>query len=552
MMPKSVRPADSEGAVRLFAVAKSIFIYLEGSIFGMKALFASDMKIRTLRREFGRSHEKTQKVKKALRFMPKSAIMNAPRAVQMNRTREGLDMDAELIAKIDGLIEKYTDRLVADTVAFVNIKSVEGEAKPGAPFGEGPKRVLDAFLRMSGEDGFYTKDHGVGVVSAAMKRGKVDLGIWIHGDVVPEGDGWRFAPYDAVEYKGCVVGRGAADNKGQLAAIYNLFKIFKELGVSLRYNPAIFVGSNEETGMHDADAFLRANEPPALSLVPDSGFPVCYGGKGGLNITLRSNAPLRSLTFSAGQPASPGLARATVKAKEVPERLACCEIKRGEETEITAFTPPRHGASPDPDGNMITRLSEALLDAGLVREEDRLALEFLKTVSSDIYGKCFGINTHHEVLGGLTVFSRSVDDKEGCVELTLGIRYPLGTTYEKIVERVENASRAFGFSVAKAESVLKPYLLDKGSETVRTLWQAARDVTHDDREPYTMSGGTYANKLPNAYVFGTNANVPPADFPKGHGGAHGIDEAVSIEKLKRAMKIYARALLLLNERELLP
>lgn len=470
----------------------------------------------------------------------------------MTTMKEVFDMNEELISKIDGLIEKYTDRLVSDTISLVNVKSVEGEAKPCAPFGEGPKRVLDTFLNMSGEDGFYTKDYGVGVVSAAMEKGRIDLGVWIHGDVVPEGDGWRFDPYHAVEYKGCVVGRGAADNKGQLAAIYGLFKIFKELGVSLRYNPAIFVGSNEETGMRDADAFLRLYEPPALSLVPDSGFPVCYGGKGGLNITLRSNTPLRSLTFFAGQPASPGFARATVKGREVPDTLPNCEIKRGEETEITAFTPPRHGASPDPNGNMITRLSEALLDADLVDGDDRLTLTFLKTVSADIFGKCFGIAIEHEVLGGLTVFSKSVDDKEGYLELTLGIRYPLGTTYERIVERVESASRPFGFSIAKAESVLQPYLLDKSSETVRTLWQAAREVTHDDRAPYTMSGGTYAHKLPNAYVFGTNANVPPADFPKGRGGAHGIDEAVSVEKLKRAMKIYARALLLLHERELLP
>ena len=67
------------------------------------------------------------------------------------------------------------------------------------------------------------------------------------------------------------------------------------------------------------------------------------------------------------------------------------------------------------------------------------------------------------------------------------------------------------------------------------------------REPFTLSGGTYANRLPNAYVFGTNANLAPKDFPKGHGSAHGVDESVSLERLQRAMRIYARALLRLNE-----
>ena len=65
--------------------------------------------------------------------------------------------------------------------------------------------------------------------------------------------------------------------------------------------------------------------------------------------------------------------------------------------------------------------------------------------------------------------------------------------------------------------------------------------------PYTLGGGTYAHHLPNAYVFGMNGCLPPDDFPKGKGGAHGVDESVSLARLQRAMRIYARALLLLND-----
>lgn len=38
-------------------------------------------------------------------------------------------------------------------------------------------------------------------------------------------------------------------------------------------------------------------------------------------------------------------------------------------------------------------------------------------------------------------------------------------------------------------------------------------------------------------------------FPKGHGGTHNADELVSLERLERAMKIYAKALLALNDME---
>ena len=458
-------------------------------------------------------------------------------------------MNEDLLIKIDEMIEKRTQYLVSDTIKLVNIKSVQGKPKKNAPYGKGPKKVLDTFKKMSRKSGFYTRDYNAGVMSSAMQPGDADLGIWLHGDVVPEGDGWSFEPYNAVEYKGCIIGRGATDNKGQLAAIFNLFKIFNELGIELNYNPAIYLGSNEETGMNDISEFLKAYTPPALSLVPDSGFPVGYGGKGGMNITLRSNAPLKNITFSAGQPSSPGRAVATLKSDKIPDALPMCEIKKWAVTEISAFTPPRHGANPDPNGNMITNLSRALLDADLVEEESRYIFEFFKTVSQDIYGKCFGIDTEHEILGRLTVFSKAVDFIDGYVEFKLNIRYPLGITYEQIVENIERASKKVGFSVVYTSSGTQPYLLDKNSELASLLCDAANSVTETDSEPYTLSGGTYAHKLPNAYVFGTNANLPPDDFPKGKGGAHGIDEAANIGRLKRAMRIYARALLLLNDIE---
>ena len=44
-----------------------------------------------------------------------------------------------------------------------------------------------------------------------------------------------------------------------------------------------------------------------------------------------------------------------------------------------------------------------------------------------------------------------------------------------------------------------------------------------------------------------SGNLPPDDFPEGRGGAHGIDEAVSLNRLLEAMKIYARAMLALND-----
>ena len=467
-------------------------------------------------------------------------------------------MKQQLLEMIDNAIQAARPALARDTIRMVNIKSVQGEPLPGAPFGEGPRKVLDAALEMGREEGFFTEDYGVGVVSLAMKEGQPDLGIWLHGDVVPEGDGWSFEPYNVVEYKGCIMGRGATDNKGQMMAVFHLLKIFKELGVSLNYNPALYVGSNEETGMKDlkgipgnpdARGFINVCTPPRLSLVPDSSFPVGYGGKGGMNIKLRSKTPLHGFTFTAGQEASPGRAEAVFDGAHLPEGLPECTVEQGEKTVVWCHTPPRHGANPDPNGNMITRLSEALLDCGAVEEGDKPLLDFLRRVSGDVYGELFGIATDTPPMKPLTVFSKRVDCNDGYLTFHLNIRYPIGITYEQIVERVAAAAEENGYTLEDAVRGIDPYLMDPELPVIRMVARIANEITGSDKAPYVLSGGTYAHVLPNALACGMDGCKSPEDFPKGRGGAHGIDEVVSLDRLQRAMRIYARILLELNDIE---
>lgn len=440
-------------------------------------------------------------------------------------------MDAELLKIIDKEIDNAREQVAQDTIALVRINSEQGEPAPGAPFGTGPKEVLDTVLKMGEQDGFYCTDYGVGVVSLNLKEGQPDLGIWLHGDVVPAGDGWIYPPYEGVRYKDThIIGRGATDNKGQFSAIYNILKIFKKLEIELNYNVGLYVGSNEETGMEDVKAFMKSCTPPKMSLVPDSGFPVGYGGKGSISITFRSKNPLHSLTLTGGLPQTPGYAVAQINDKTY-------------ETE----SPPRHGANPDPNGNMITKLTSKLLDENLVAEADRNILMFLKDISLDVYGEKFGISVIPEGMPRLTMSTKKLWTEDGLVSLTMDIRFPVGITAEEIIEKLTVSAETYGMEIDKVGNVKPPYLMDKNAPMVQLLAKIAKDVTGDPKEPYTLGGGTYAHRLPNAYVYGMDGNGKPADFPEGHGSAHGKDEMVSLDRLQRAMRIYARALLALNE-----
>ena len=300
-------------------------------------------------------------------------------------------------------------------------------------------------------------------------------------------------------------------------------------------------------GNPDARGFINVHKPPRLSLVPDASFPVGYGGKGAINITLTAKKPISGYTFVAGLPTSPGTATAVFETSDIPKNIEGCTVSRGACNEISAFSPPVHGAHPDPNGNMITILSSALLDNGLVPDEDIGKLEFLRDVSKMVYGESLGIASEHEVMGKLTVSLKTVTCEDGYLSLLMNIRFPLGITADEITKRVSSGAEASGFTMTSSSIYTRPYMNERDNEIVRRLCEISNEVTGEDKKPYTLSGGTYAHELPNAYVFGTNGNLPPDDFEKGRGGAHGIDEAVSLDRLKRAMRIYARAMLALND-----
>lgn len=456
-----------------------------------------------------------------------------------------------LLEKIDATIADCERELAELTIKLVNIKSVKSKPVPGGPFGEGCKKVLDTFLQLSEQEGFYCTDYKVGVASASLKAGQPDVGIWLHGDVVPEGDDWLYEPYNATELDGCIIGRGANDNKGQLAAMFLLLKIFKNLGIELKYNPAVYVGSNEEFGMTDligdpnipeAKGFLNVATAPRISLVPDSSFPVGYGGKGGMNITIKSKTPLHGFTMWAGREDSPGRATAVLEDLNVPDTLPECTVAG---KQITAECPPIHAAHPKPGGNMITKLCSALMD--YVCPEDKRIMEFFKMVSLCIDGEALGIKTPSQKMGDLTTYAKAVSIVDGCPAVTVNIRFPIEITYDQIVESIGQVAEKWGFEVYSAPRGTDPYLLDPNTEVVQTLCKIANEQTGADKGPYTLSGGTYAHRLPNAYPYGAAGSRKPASFPEGRGGAHGKDESVGLDRLQRAMRVYARALLALNE-----
>ena len=456
-----------------------------------------------------------------------------------------------LVKKIDRKIKRSMRKVTKDTISLVNINSIKSEPKPNAPFGEGVKAVHDKIKQMSEKEGFFFKDYGVGVVSVALKDQSIDLGIWIHGDVVEVGAGWTFEPFNAKKYKGCVIGRGATDNKGQAAAVFNLLKVFKDLKIDLKYNPAIFVGGNEETGMADllgdsniegAKGFLNVAKPPKLSLVPDGDFPCDYAGRGSMYLHLKSNKKLSSFTLSSSVD---GRAVAEFDGQVDCAFEKCTTKFENGKTQIACQLAPRHGSYKN--GSMITFLSKGLLESDLVNDEEKSVLQFILDSSLAIYGENLGIAVQDEKLGRLTNIFKIINTKDGQLELVFNVGYPYCCDKEEIVKKVEEVAKKHDFSLSLIDFRYDAYYHETQTEVMDILINATEKVDGQPQKTFLTDGGTYAHNLPNAYVFGASGNLPPDNFDKDRGGAHGPDEAVRISRLERAMKIYARALLALND-----
>ena len=126
--------------------------------------------------------------------------------------------------------------------------------------------VLDKALEIGKQMGFETENHDYRCGSILMPgRTGQEIGIFVHLDVVHEGNGWTTEPYKPVIKDGWLYGRGSADNKGPAAAALYSMKYLKDQEVPLEHTIRLYLGCSEERGMEDIEYYtsiiLRRNFP---------------------------------------------------------------------------------------------------------------------------------------------------------------------------------------------------------------------------------------------------------------------------------------------------
>ncbi|MBC8570845.1 Sapep family Mn(2+)-dependent dipeptidase [Zongyangia hominis] len=467
-----------------------------------------------------------------------------------------MKVDKELKTQILDWIDAHRDQMVRDIGALVNIESVSVATEGAHPFGEGPAKALDAALEMGRSYGFRTQNHRYYAGSILMGNGQRELGILTHLDVVPAGPDWLHEPYHCTVKDGKLIGRGVADDKGPAVAALYAMRCLYELAVPMVHSVRLIMGCSEETGSADMQYYVDHCPIPDFSIVPDAEFPVCNGEKGILAANLVGPVlSERVAALSGGEVTNAVAAHAKIVLRDMTVDgvlqklgdqkgdLVVAESEEG--VSISAKGVSTHAAFPEGSVNAIHKLCKALVDCGLMEGSDRDALSFVVQVLQTNDGAGLQIQGRDDVSGETTCIGGLIGVEEGRVVLNVNIRACISADLAALREHIAATCEENGFTLGECMES-KPLYIPADSEAVTFLTETYNELTGQNLAPYAIGGGTYAREMPRSAAFG--AARPGGLLPdeSGHGGMHQPDEAIAIEDLLDAAKIYAISLLRLD------
>ncbi len=460
-------------------------------------------------------------------------------------------MDQVIREKLEKWLDDHFEELIRDVEKLVAIGSVsEPTESEEIPFGEGCRKALDAALEMAKGYGFETRNYENRCGSVSLRPAEEEIAFWGHLDVVPPADGWLLTePFKPVRMGDYLIGRGSDDNKGPAVGVMYLLRAFEELKIPTKHGLRLFLGCDEESGMRDVKYYTEHYAPSKMTIIPDCGFPVCYGEKGIISADIVSDKPVVGVAgVKAGLASNiiPAEAMLTLKGENsaINGEWVKGEVKDGC-TVLHATGLSRHSAFPEGGVNAIHEATKAACQSGLLSDDDRKILEFFTRVNDDYLGTELGIAGSDETSGyttcaGTMMFLRD----DGRLVLHLNIRYHIWADQAEMLESMERICKNNGCTLEHVHASKGNYF-PRENPVVDAMTAVFNEITNGDAKPYVMGGGTYARGLVNALGFGLGGlpKEPTDLFAPGHGGAHQPDEGLHLGNLKKALLIFGMGIL---------
>ncbi|WP_291563064.1 MULTISPECIES: dipeptidase PepV [unclassified Clostridium] len=457
--------------------------------------------------------------------------------------------------EINKRIDEMSNDIINSVKEIVRIRSLEGEAKPGMPFGEEVDKALQCALEVSKKLGFKTVNVDGYAGYAEYGEGEEYVATLGHIDLVPEGDGWIHPPYGAEIHDGKMYGRGTTDDKGPIIACLYGLKAIKDAGLPLSKKIRIIFGTNEETGGEDIPYYLQKESAPVAAFTPDADFPIINGEKGITIFDLVkdfTSAPTGDIVIEniiGGNAANmvPDYAEALLICKntaEVVEKLKRFALDNeydmtsevnGSKIKIKSIGISGHGSTPELGKNAIMQLITFLASLDLGNDELSNYVKFLgEKIGMDLNGEGFGIYLEDKNSGKLSfnVGKIAINKDKGVI--TLNLRYPVTKTLDDMMKPLNKTLEGTGITIEDF-SHQAPLYFSPDHPLIQTLAKVYNEQTGKEAELISIGGGTYAKEMPNTVAFGPI-------FPGQPSTIHQPNEYIEIEDLINITKIYAHSL----------
>jgi dipeptidase D len=432
--------------------------------------------------------------------------------------------------------EMYRDEIIKETGHLIGFRTFATDV----PNRQNPEFIRQKeYLRSLAEKlGLHFNDVDGYVQEIWIGDGPGSFGLMSHSDVQPVNlSEWTNDPWSGEVINGSIWGRGSVDDKGPIVAIMYGMRALLDSGFPLRKKILLLVGTDEESANEDVSTYLKTNAAPDKTIVVDSNYPVICAEKGWcgawLELPLSSTLPagdgLAVVSLESGFSPSivPETATAMLvavggnvdqyvpvikkKGKDFAQERAGAKFSIGLQSDtlvIIAHGKSVHSAAPETGHNALTDLL-VFLDHSVkpLRNEYTLMANFASTyIGFELNGEKLGIRHHDSFMGDVTVSANMFQKTDSTVMFMFNFRIPKGISKDRIMRELQSRYDAFGkkhgVQLSVRHYISTPLYNDPEGPFVQRLLGIYNSVTGEQRMPESIGGGTYANRIPNAVVFG--------------------------------------------------
>lgn len=462
-----------------------------------------------------------------------------------------------MIEKLNEIIEQYRSDIVRDTQRLIAFNSVyEDSDVPHQPFGPQIAAALEDALAMGADMGFATRNVDGYMGEIDFGQGGKKIGMIVHIDIVPAGEGWSYPPFAGEVVDGKLYGRGSIDDKGPLVAALYAMRAIKESGLPCANHARLLIGCDEESGFRCIKYYLTKEQQPWGGFSPDGEFPVIYGEKGIYRfkctgawqqsadverfslLTARGGSRMNVVPEAAeaklcGNEALFALAQRALAEYNPENRITL--TREGDILSVRVKGLSAHSSMPWQGVNANNILLNYLRLLPLAQLEAESYIRSLAELFADGHqGQALGVAVSNEEFGALTLSLGVLEVDEQGGSASFDLRYPNLNERAELWQAISGACEARGLSVTQLQD--KPGLhVPKGSELIQCLLNAYHETSGRSEGPLTFGGGTYCRALENFVSYGPL-------FPGQKELAHERDEYIGVDDLILNAKIYAQAL----------